>query len=170
MIRNNPYEAAFEAYLRDHRIAYVSVDESRRALLADVSLKSMDFIVYAEGSQNLLIDVKGRRRLPGRRWENWATVDDIDGLTQWERVFGADFRSLLVFAYESSGEITDEPGGGVVTYQGKRYDFYGVWLDDYRRLMKQRSPSWQTVWMPAVAYRSCRFALETLWSPAVAAS
>jgi len=170
MLRTNPYDAAFEAYLRDRRIAYVAVDESRRALLADASLKSMDFIVYSPGSENLLIDVKGRRRFPGRQWENWATVDDIDGLTQWERVFGADFRSLLVFAYETSPEIAVDEGADLVTYQGKRYAFYGVWLDDYRRGMKQRSPSWQTVWMPAAAYRGCRFPLESLWSLAVTAS
>ena len=59
MIRSNQYEAAFEAYLREQRTAYVAVDETRRALMADVSLKSMDFIVYSAGSKNLLIDVKG---------------------------------------------------------------------------------------------------------------
>ena len=44
--RNNHYEAAFEAYLRDSRVPYVAVDEAKRSLLADGdSVKSLDFII-----------------------------------------------------------------------------------------------------------------------------
>lgn len=163
MIRTNHYEAAFEDYLRAQRTAYVAVDETRRALLADASLKSMDFIVYSADSVNLLVDVKGRKRFSGRNWENWATVDDIDGLTHWEQVFGRDFRSLLVFAYDISPQSVGEPSETIVSFQANRYAFYGVWLSDYRREMKQRSPSWQTVWMPAEAYRKYRFSLDSLF-------
>ena len=166
MLRSNPYDAAFEEYLRQQRVAYVSVDETRRALLADASLKSMDFIVYSADTANLLVDVKGRKRLPGRNWENWATVEDIRGLSQWEQVFGADFRSLLVFAYEISSDPVGDALDSIVSYRQKCYAFYGVWLEDYRRAMKQRSPSWQTVWIPAAGYRACRFSLGTLWTGA----
>ncbi|MBL4885568.1 MAG: HYExAFE family protein [Planctomycetaceae bacterium] len=163
MIRTNHYEAAFEEYLRIQRTAYVAVDESRRALLKDASLKSMDFIVYCESSTNLLVDIKGRKRLAGRSWENWATVEDIHGLTQWQKVFGNDFRSLLVFAYELIGDFSGEPSDSVVSYQSKRYAFYGVWLDEYRKMMKQRSPSWQTVWVPTQQYQQLRFPLGKLF-------
>ena len=59
--RDNHYEAAFEAYLRDRRLPYVAVDEGRRALAADGSLKSLDFIVSPPGARSWLVDVKGRR-------------------------------------------------------------------------------------------------------------
>jgi len=164
MIRSNHYEAAFEQYLRKKQTAYVAVDESRRALLKDVSLKSMDFIVYCSSAVNLLVDVKGRKRLQGRAWESWATMEDIQGLTQWEQVFGSDFRSLLVFAYELIGDFCNEPENSVVCYQAKRYAFYGIWLDEYRKVMKQRSLSWQTVWVPKQQYQQFRFPLGQLFT------
>ncbi len=58
--RDNHYEAAFEAWLQSRAIAYVAVDEAKRSRWADLSLKSLDFIVSLPGVQ-LLIDVKGRR-------------------------------------------------------------------------------------------------------------
>src|SRR5205807_5961914 len=64
MDRSNHYEAAFEAYLQWHRLCYVAVDETRRAMLGDASVKSLDFIVHGENDCRLLIDVKGRR-FPG---------------------------------------------------------------------------------------------------------
>ena len=99
--RTNHYDVAFERFLRLLRRPYVAVDETRRALYRDSSLKSMDFVVYSESSTNLLIDVKGRR-FPQRScsWENWTMEDDIESLLEWERVFGTGFRSMLVFAYE----------------------------------------------------------------------
>ena len=59
--RSNHYDAAFEAYLRQLRTPHVVVDETRRALLQQASLKSMDFIVYSARKPNLLVDGKGRR-------------------------------------------------------------------------------------------------------------
>ena len=81
-IRANHYDAAFEGFLRSRRIPYVAVDEQRRALLEEQSLKSMDFIVYSRQQRNLLIDVKGRRfpsggTESGHKWENWATAEDL---------------------------------------------------------------------------------------------
>lgn len=43
--RHNHYEAAFEDYLRSRQIAYVAVNEQRRALDPGGTLKSVDFIV-----------------------------------------------------------------------------------------------------------------------------
>jgi hypothetical protein len=109
MKRTNHYDAAFEAYLRHVGVPFVVVDEARRARLNQVSLKSMDFIVTAPSSHNLLVDVKGRhfpsgcgpdRGRAGHKWENWATKDDLDSLLRWQEVFGDGFRSMLIFAYE----------------------------------------------------------------------
>src|SRR5439155_5475088 len=81
MDRSNHYEAAFEAYLQWHRHCYVAVDETRRAMLGEVRVKSLDFIVYGEHGARLLVDVKGRRFPTGsperqrRVWECWSTHD-----------------------------------------------------------------------------------------------
>nr|MCH9653562.1 HYExAFE family protein [Planctomycetota bacterium] len=105
VLRRNHYDAAFESYLRTSRTPYVAVDEKRRALAQNSSIKSLDFIVYAKQGPNLLIDVKGRTEIfpdqrNKRRWENWATVEDIQGLQQWQELFGEGFISGLVFAYQ----------------------------------------------------------------------
>jgi len=162
-IRSNHYDVAFEGLLRESRIPYVSVDESKRALLNDASLKSMDFIVYSGKTHNLLVDVKGRR-FPsgsnGHRWENWATEDDISCLLQWEQVFGNGFRSLLVFAYHLI-----EPGGAdehetCHTFRERAYAYYGVWADQYGSAMRKRSPRWETVWLPAEEFRQLRLPIS----------
>ena len=63
--RDNHYEAAFEAYLRDRRLPYVAVDEAKRSLLSNgSSIKNLDFIVSSPSGVTWLVDVKGRR-FPG---------------------------------------------------------------------------------------------------------
>ena len=61
MDRSNHYEAAFEAYLQWHRLGYIAVDESRRSLLGDTPVKSLDFLVFGPHGARLVVDVKGRR-------------------------------------------------------------------------------------------------------------
>lgn len=156
--RNNHYEAAFEAYLRHQGIPYVAVDESRRALFAEVRLKSLDFIVYSQHSRNLLVDVKGRRFPSGgkrsrRLWESWVPAEDIESLGRWEEVFGSDFHAVLAFAYN----ITEERYLGLFhdrfEHRGRQYGFVGVRLEDYRGNMKTRSPKWGTVSLPSRVFR-----------------
>jgi hypothetical protein len=146
MIRRNHYETAFEAYLRQRRIAYVAVDEKRRSLLEAASLKSMDFIVHSAGGENLLVDVKGRRYPTtgnGGRWENWVTADDVESLLRWEEVFGPGYRAIFAFAYDveagHEGDFTD-----LFSFRHKNYSFYGVAACDYRAVMTTRSPRWDT--------------------------
>lgn len=161
MIRSNHYDAAFEAWLRLHRMPYVAVDESRRALLAQQSLKSPDFLVQSPKLGRIVIDVKGRKQWSGsqhRRWENWATQDDLASLTAWEQVFGGAFQSLLVFAYELS-ETTEPDQPEMLEFRRRRYSFHGVWAAQYREAMRERSPKWETVWLPSQHYRSLRFPL-----------
>ena len=69
--RDNHYEAAFEAYLRARQTPYVAVDETRRSLAGQRSLKNLDFIVSPpvasaagreeSAGRSWLVDVKGRR-------------------------------------------------------------------------------------------------------------
>src|SRR5690606_21281934 len=81
--RSNHYEAAFEAYVRAQRVPCVAIDEARRALADDGGLKSPDFLLYPREGPNLVVEVKGKRGKNAsgrRRWENWVTTDDLDGL------------------------------------------------------------------------------------------
>lgn len=169
-LRSNHYDAAFEAYLRGRRTPYIAVDETRRALLADASLKSFDFIVYCAGACNLLVDVKGRRfpsaasdaRGAGHCWENWVTRDDLDGLMKWQEAFGSDFRSLLVFAYHLVDDRWMSRHARTWEFRQRSYAFYGVWAEDYADGMASRSRSWSTVTLPAAAYRRLRFPLDNV--------
>jgi len=152
------YEAAFEHFLQQRQAPYVAVDEAKRAAFRDARLKSFDFIVYSAGPNNWLVDVKGRRftaRRDGARpsWENWVTQEDLDGLTQWETVFGAGFRALLLFAYELAADAAPPPD---ITHaaRGRRYVFAGVPVDQYALHARVRSPKWGTVNMPTREFAS----------------
>ena len=72
-------------------------------IVADGSLKSLDFIVSPPGQTSWLVDVKGRRFPSGdehhQYWKNWSTRDDLRSLAAWQQHFGADFCPMLVFAY-----------------------------------------------------------------------
>lgn len=152
------YEAAFEDYLQARQIPYVAVDESKRAAFRDAKLKSFDFIVYSGSNTNWLVDVKGRRWAARRNqrkpaWENWATQADLDGLEQWEQVFGAGFGALLVFAYWLQAP-TDPPPEVVHVFRSERYVFAGVPLAEYRLHARVRSPKWGTVSLPTAQFAS----------------
>lgn len=159
--RNNHYDVAFEEFLRQTRVPYVVVDEQRRALLQEASLKSMDFIVYSSQGNNLLVDVKGRRFPSGgngnsHKWENWATEDDLVSLLEWQQVFGNDFRSMLVFAYEVIEQKYFDEFESLFRCRDRTYAFYGVWADEYREEMRTRSPSWETVSVTSGKFRRLR--------------
>ena len=51
--RDNHYESAFEEFLRARQVPYVAIDESKRALSDDSSLKNLDFIVYSSSRPHL---------------------------------------------------------------------------------------------------------------------
>lgn len=146
------YEAAFQDYLLRSGVAHVAVDEAKRAAFRDAKLKSFDFIVYAAQGPNWLVDIKGRRwamRKNSRKpaWENWVTQADLDGLQQWQEVFGAGFGALLVFAYRL--DAAGQPPTEVVHhFRDQRYVFAGVPVDAYVLHARVRSPKWGTVNLP----------------------
>jgi hypothetical protein len=161
MDRNNHYERAFEAYLQDQRLCYVAVDETRRALLGEGPVKSLDFIVCGLNEARLVVDVKGRRfpgGPPGKRryfWECWAEREDIDGLQRWAAVLGPGYRGVLVFAYHLLAEVELPPDTpDLWTWQGRRYLLRAVPVEDYRDHMRTRSPRWDTVDLSRTAFRS----------------
>ncbi len=158
MKRHVHYEMAFQDYLQQSCVPYVAVDEAKKASFRDAKLKSFDFIVYAASQANWLTDIKGRRwtRRKGARrpaLENWVTQDDLDGLLQWQRIFGDGFRALLVFAYWLDEACLQTDGWApppelVHVYRGAQYLFAGIPADDYRENARVRSPKWGTVNVP----------------------
>ncbi len=160
MDRSNHYEAAFEAYLQWHRLCYVAVDETRRAMLGDLRVKNLDFIVYGPGGARLLVDVKGRRfpsgsrQRPRRVWECWSTQDDVSGLQRWAELFGPGYQGILVFAYHLRPEVAlPDDTDDLWTWRGRRYLLRAVDVDDYRLHLRVRSPRWGTVALPTAAFR-----------------
>jgi hypothetical protein len=167
MKRDNHYEAAFEAYLRRERLAYIAVDEARRSLVPDGSLKSLDFIVSPPGGPAWLVDVK-----------NWSTRDDLRSLAAWQRHFGAGFTPLLVFAYHLVGSRSPLPPEQLFEFRGAHYGFVAVRLADFVPHARPLSDSWDTVAMPVGEFRRAARSLddllqtpvETATAPALAAS
>jgi hypothetical protein len=150
MDRSNHYEAAFESYLQARRLGYVAVDETRRAVLGQTRVKSLDFIVFGDEGARLVIDVKGRRfpggkrQRPRRVWECWSTREDIEGLERWAELSG--YEGLLVFAYHVL-PVVELPGDteDLWTFRRRRYLFRAVAARDYREHMRVRSARWDTV-------------------------
>ena len=171
-LRWNHYDLAFEAFLRERRNPYVAVDEQRRALAEDATLKSLDFIVYSAAGRNLLVDVKGRRfpsanTSHGQRWENWVTEDDLRSMKHWERVFGDGFRAALVFAYDLVEPGSLSHHAQIWRFGRRQYSFYGIWADEYAAAMRSRSPSWATVSIPRSLFDDLRRPIDTFLTPPV---
>jgi len=149
------YEAAFEAYLREKGIPYVAVDEAKKALFSNAKLKSFDFVVYSKSGPNLLVDVKGRQMRNGkssRSYENWTEQRDVDDLLQWQQVFGEGFTAMFMFMYWIEPPLTPEPA--MFQHKDKWYLLMGIDLHEYRDHMRQRSPKWETVCLPAESFRA----------------
>jgi hypothetical protein len=169
--RDNHYEAAFEAYLRRGRVPYVAVDETRRSMAGERSLKNLDFIVSPEGTgRSWLIDVKGRRFPSGKQkryWKNWSTRDELSSLASWEEMFGPRFTSALVFAYNIVGDVAPLPPDRLFEFRGGLYAFLAVRLDHYSSWARQISPKWDTVAMPSSRFRALAEPIDELlaWPP-----
>lgn len=165
--RDNHYEAAFEEYLRGRGVPYVAVDEAKRSVLSDGgSIKSLDFIVSAPCQVTWLVDVKGRKFPSGeiqkQYWKNWSTRDDLVSLARWERLFGGGFTGLFVFAYNVLGDRAPLAYEQLFTFRERLYGFVAVRLMDYAGHARPISPRWDTLAMPASAFRRYARPLDEL--------
>jgi hypothetical protein len=164
MHRDNHYEAAFEGFLRTHRLPYIAVDEARRSLVADGSVKSLDFIVSPPGQVSWLVDVKGRRFPSGdehhQYWKNWSTREDLRSLSTWQQHFGPAFCPMLVFAYHLVAGRSPLPREQLFVFRGAHYGFLGVRLADYVPHARPLSDRWDTVAMPTGLFRRAARPLE----------
>ncbi len=163
----NHYERAFENWLIDNNIQYIVIDERKRAALGRAKLKSFDFLLYPPDGQIIIAEVKGRSfkgasfaGLAG--FECWVTADDIDGLANWQQVFGPTHTATFIFAYKIENIDVDFDGREVFDYNADRYVFFAVALDDYREFMKCRSPKWKTVTLPADKFRQFAVQMQNL--------
>ncbi|MFH0965115.1 MAG: HYExAFE family protein [Planctomycetota bacterium] len=157
------YEQAFEDFLRSHYIPYIAVDEAKRALLPTLDVKNADFIVHAPSGSNFIVDVKGKRfpyEHRGRRtyWESWIHAEDLQGLAVWRSLMGERFDSLLVFAYWIRN-LADRRVDGLLfstlhRFHDRDYAFVAVRLDDFARLFRERSKSWNAVDMARRSFES----------------
>ena len=152
--RSVHYEAAFEDCLRSKALPYVAVDEAKKAIFGGAAIKSFDFLVYSSSGPNLIVDVKGRKfpdvggvakRGSTRTWENWITREDVEGLEQWQKIFGQDFISTLVFAYWLQGPPQRAPFQDVHLFRECHYGFVAISLVDYVTAARPRSAKWQTI-------------------------
>ena len=169
--RNNHYELAFEAYLRAARVAYVAVNEQRRSLISQGSLKSLDYIVHPTDSVSLLVDIKGRQFPSGQKhkqyWRNWSTWDDLVSMARWQDKMGAGSLALLVFAYEIVGRRAPLAPEHLFAFRERSYAFLAVRVADYIQFSRQLSAKWQTVCLPVPLFRQAAVPLHTiLGSPA----
>ncbi|MCA9257576.1 MAG: HYExAFE family protein, partial [Planctomycetales bacterium] len=164
--RDNHYEAAFEEFLRQRCIPYVAVDEQRRSCVAGGTIKNVDFIVSPAGGVTLLVDVKGRRFPSGSKhkqyWKNWATWDDLESLSRWQRQLGEGSLALLAFTYQIVGDQAPLPQDRLFPFRDQWYAFLGVRAADYVRFARPLSRRWNTIALAAPRFREAAFPLEEL--------
>ena len=163
--RHIHYEAAFEDYLRSRGWPYIAVNQHKKAIFSGARIKSFDFLLYCPWGTTWLVDVKGRKfpydGAGGRRyWENWVTREDLEGLAQWQGVFGEGFEAVLVFAYWLTGAGGQLPSAHVHAFRDEYYSFLCISQEDYRRHCRRRSSKWQTVTVPAPIFRRVARPLE----------
>ncbi|MCE9589779.1 MAG: HYExAFE family protein [Planctomycetes bacterium] len=156
------YEQAFEHYLRARSIAYVAVDEARRALTASggraaaLPIKSFDFVVYSKRGANLLVEIKGRKHSgkTGKALQNWVSKEDLAGLPEWGRLFGGGFEPAFVFMFWCDTEPPDALFQDMFEFNGRWYAVLAVRLSGYAPVARPRSPKWGTVSVPAKAFHA----------------
>jgi len=164
---SNHYAKAFESWLKDNFVRYIPVNQQCRVAFSQNKIKNFDFVFYPPGRSAYLAEVKGRKFV-GKSFaglsnmQNWVTADDIEGLVRWEQVFGDGQKSVLVFVYCLEKIDVESDGREIYEFCDKRYTFFVVDVEDYRKSMKPRSLKWDTVYMPADDFRRCAFSLEDL--------
>lgn len=160
------YDRAFEHYLRANGIAYIAVDEAKRALhgRSHLKLKSFDFVAYSESGDNLLIDVKGRKHSgkTGKSLQNWVTRDDVDSLKEWSKIFGKGFDPAFVFLFWCDAMPPDALFLEVFEFSERWYSVLAVRVADYEQVMKRRSAKWDTVAIPADDFNRLSVPLKQL--------
>jgi hypothetical protein len=158
MQTHNNYEKAFSRWLVENGYCFNSVKQSNRLRIDDLSVKSFDYVIEAGGNV-YLVELKGRL-FRGHTFEslrglqNWVTTDDVSCLAAWRSIEGVD-GAFFVFAYLCDDYGADADSNDGIEYEGRKYVFIAVSIEDYREYMKPRSPRWDTVNLSADDFRVC---------------
>ncbi len=164
----NHYERAFENWLIENQVEYVPAGDEHKPVFENSTLKSFDFLLCPPNGKKIIAEVKGRR-FKGTTLANlsslecWVTTEDVDGLAAWQKTLGSDYQAMFVFAYRFANIDVDFDGREVFYFNDDRYLFLAVSLADYIKYMKQRSPKWQTVTLPADRFRLCAAPIRELF-------
>jgi hypothetical protein len=163
----NAYEQAFEVWLREMNIPCHVMDQTRRREFYFDRIKSFDFAICPMGGKLTLIDVKGRlfhgQSLIGlKNLQCWVTREDIHGLEEWRDIVAArqPADAAFVFVYRLTQVDVETDGLPVFEFEGQKYVFFIIRLEEYRRFMKQRSPRWQTVHLSMADFRRLAIPME----------
>lgn len=157
----NMYEQAFTAWLTEHHVPFIIIDQSKRFSLADEGVKNFDFLVFPDSDCPVLVEMKGRTfhgsTLAGLKGlDGWVPFEDIQALTHWQGVFErekGDCEAVFVFAFVFEQIDVETDGHAVYDFDGRRYLLLATSLDDYKAAMKPRSEKWQTVTVSAADFR-----------------
>ena len=132
-----------------------------------IAVSRFDFFLYPPNQPTIIAEVKGRKfkgttfeKLTG--FECWVSAEDVEGLANWQRVFGPSHLAVFVFAYKIENVDVDFDGREVYESSAGRYVFFAVRLDEYRQYMKLRSPKWGTLTLPAEKFRQSAVQMQQL--------
>lgn len=152
------YEAVFEKILRDSEVPYIAINEFKRPIISGRAIKNFDFIVYSRKGK-YLVDIKGKffpyeykKELPNY-WENWLSEDDLEGLKLWQKIFGKDFQSIIVYPYLIKYEKDIKNFDNVCCFKNKTYGIVGIYLKDYLKNTKKRSQKWHAIYVSRDKFR-----------------
>jgi hypothetical protein len=158
----NDYESAFESFMRENRIKYTPVDQTKRTAFSKGKIKTFDFFIYKSSDTCLLVEVKGRKfrgtSLLTSTLDCWVTADDVKGLSNWQNVFDTvnphvTFKAVFAFAFKVEKIDIETDGKDLYQFDGQRYIFYIISLNDYKSNMRLRSTKWQTLTLASNCFR-----------------
>lgn len=142
--RGRHYEEAFEDFLAAEGVPYVSVTLAQRQAFQAARIKAFDFVVWPPEGPNWLVDIKGRS-IKTDRLENWVTRGDLDGLAQWQAVFGAGFIGAFIFVFHvEKPRQWSYQQAPLYPFGDSHYSFWISTVEDYRHAAEVRSARWQT--------------------------
>jgi len=146
------YESAFEDILRKCQIPYIAINENKRPIVKKEAIKNFDFIVYSKKGK-YLIDIKGKffpyeySRGRPNYWENWITLDDIKGLKFWEKIFGREFRSFIIYPFLIRNKKDKGQFIFVYTFKNNSYGIVTISMKTYLKESKSRSKKWKAIYV-----------------------
>ncbi len=174
----NPYEAAFAAWLRALTIPAIAIDGTSTAVAwyckrskIWISLSPRGVPETSQGT-TWLIDVKGRRFPSGRQrqyWKNWTTREDLRGLRRMGAAVRAGSSGLIVFAYLV---LNERSPCRVMSYSVIRISITRSWPfvgSSMQRGGARDLAKWETLAVPTRRFRElvrpARHFLQPGWMP-----